>query len=408
MRERFNECLHKIEISPIVRISEEVREIKPRYESETGRNFICFQRGEIDLPTLPKIIGEIKKALDAGLTKYPKAGGELEPKKALLRKLKEKNKIEGLGPENVVITYGGQGSLHLSFHLFKGERVAGFSPVWSVILENFVPFSGINFLEIPFNSDFSVNFELLEKTLSKSLNKVSAFYLNNPHNPTGKVFCEEELTRIAELCKKNDIFIISDEAYEDIVFDGKHTSMASLPVLKNYNNLITAFTFSKTFSMTGLRLGYAVTKNRIVAELIKKGDYTETAGVVTAIQQAANVAFSLDEEIKNRVEIFKKRRNKLYDGLKEIEGIEVVKPQGAFYFYPNFSNFIPKSLKQGERDWYIYRLFLENGIATVPGCCFSKEGHFLENLRLSISATSVEEIDEGKDRMKFLLNEEIT
>jgi len=280
--------------------------------------------------------------------------------------------------------------------------MAGFSPVWSVIVENFVPFSGIDFIEVPLNPNFSVNFGLLEKILG-SANKVSAFYLNNPQNPTGKVFKEEELTRIAEICKKNEVFIISDEAYEDIVFEGSFTSVAALPVVRDYNNIITAFTFSKTFSMTGLRLGYAVTRNKIAADLIRKGDYTETAGVVTSIQQAANIAFWLDEDIKDRVETFKSRRDKLYESLKGIEGIEVVKPEGAFYFYPNFSKFIPKDLKQEEKNWYIYKLFLENGIATVPGCCFTKAGHFTDNVRFSISATSHEDITEGTERMKTLL-----
>jgi aspartate aminotransferase len=157
--------------------------------------------------------------------------------------------------------------------------------------------------------------------------------------------------------------------------------------------------------MTGLRLGYAVTRNKIAADLIRKGDYTETAGVVTSIQQAANIAFWLEKDIKDRVETFKSRRDKLYESLKGIEGIEVVKPEGAFYFYPNFAKFIPKDLKQEEKDWYIYRLFLENGIATVPGCCFTKASHFTDNIRFSISATSHEDITEGTERMRNLLKE---
>ncbi len=402
MREKFNPHMHEIEISPIVKISEEVRDRAPIFKKEAGKEFILFQRGEIDFKTPEKITGAIKNALDEGKTKYPKAGGEPGPKKSLLEKLEEFNKIKDLDPDNIVLAYGGQEALQLSFQLFAGKKACGFSPIWSVLLENFIPYSGISFSEVPLNEDFSIEYAKLENTIEQS----DVFYINNPHNPTGKIFSEEELSQIGEICKKYGVFIISDEAYEHIVFDNKnHVSIASLSELYDYQDIITAFTFSKTFSMTGLRLGYAVSRNKIAVDLIRKADYTQTAGVVTPIQESALVGFSglVMDEVEERVGELQKRRDVLYEGLQEIKGLEVVKPEGAFYFFPDFSKFVPRDLKGKERDWYIYNLCLENGVAIVPGCCFSKEGYFPDNARLSFSATPPEKIIEGVARIRAFL-----
>lgn len=394
--------MHEIQISPIVRISEEVRDKRAQFEQSQGKPFLLFQRGEIDFDTPEEIRCAIKTDLDGGKTKYPKAGGEPEPKQSLLEKLSDLNEINRLGPDNLVLTYGGQEALQLSIQLFEGKRMCGFSPIWSVLLENFVPYSGISFQEIPFKQDFSLDSLTLEKTLKET----DVFYLNNPHNPTGKVFSREELSEIGGLCKKYGVFIISDEAYEHIIFDQKrHISLASLPELQDYADIITCFTFSKSFAMTGLRLGYAVTRNLTAADLIKKADYTQTAGVTTPVQAAALPAFSseLMSQVQQRTNELQQRRDVLYQGLKQISGLEVVKPDGGFYFYPHFTHYIPQELEGKERDWHIYKLFMKNGIAIVPGCCFSKQGHFLDSARLSFSTTPVEKIKEGTERMKEIL-----
>jgi len=334
MREQFNSNLHNIKLSPIIAISEEARGIAPDYEERTGNNFIYFQRGEIDQPTFKEINDEVKLALDKGKTKYPTSGGGKEVKQAILQKLQHYNKIEGLSLDDVVVTCGGQEALKMSIDLFRNGYGAGFSPIWSVLLENFIPYSNINFTEIPFCENFSIDFISLEKTLSSGLD---FFYLNNPHNPTGKVFTEEELTTIGELCKKNNVCIISDEAYEYILFDNKkHVSIASLPEMRDYENIFTAYTFSKTFSMTGFRLGYLATKNNVASSLLKNVQYTHTAGVPTMIQEVAINAFSLKSQIESMVHVFEERRNKLYDGLTKVNGLRVSKPEGAFYLFPDF------------------------------------------------------------------------
>lgn len=393
---KFNSELENLKMSPIVAISEEIKKKAPEFE-KTGKSFIKFQRGEIDFPTPDYILEAVKKGLREGYTKYPQSGGEPFFKDAVIEKLALENNAKNLERENIVVTYGGMEALELSFKLFK--KGAGFSPCWSPVLENFAPYSNINFLEIPLSESFEVNYNLLEK----SLKKVDFFYLNTPHNPTGKVFSEEEITNITKMCRKNNVYLISDEAYEKIVYDDKkHFSPASL----NLENIISCFTFSKSFSMTGFRLGYAAARNKKIAELLRLGNYTQTAGVVTFLQYAGA------EALKNKIEggkavnlmikEYKKRRDDLYEGLKKIKGIKISKPEGAFYMFPNFSEFIPKRLNGEKRGHYIYNLLMENGIGVVYGSCFGRG--FEDNVRLSFSATSVSEIKEAVKRLKNLFN----
>ena len=396
MREQFNSNLHNIKLSPIIAISEEARGIAPDYEERTGNNFIYFQRGEIDQPTFKEINDEVKLALDKGKTKYPTSGGGKEVKQAILQKLQHYNKIEGLSLDDVVVTCGGQEALKMSIDLFRNGYGAGFSPIWSVLLENFIPYSNINFTEIPFCENFSIDFISLEKTLSSGLD---FFYLNNPHNPTGKVFTEEELTTIGELCKKNNVCIISGEAYEYILFDNKkHVSIASLPEMRDYENIFTAYTFSKTFSMTGFRLGYLATKNNVASSLLKNVQYTHTAGVPTMIQEVAINAFSLKSQIESMVHVFEERRNKLYDGLTKVNGLRVSKPEGAFYLFPDFSELI--SSRDNQDGKYIFRKLLDNGICVIPGKDFTKTGNFNNFARISFSMLSLPYVEEGVKRMQ--------
>ncbi|OGC75849.1 MAG: hypothetical protein A2Z27_05360 [candidate division Zixibacteria bacterium RBG_16_50_21] len=396
MRTDFNPHLHKIEISPIVTISEQAKSIAPEYEQRTGRPFLYFQRGEIDLPVIDEIREETIRSLNQGKTKYPVSGGSKEVKLSLLEKLREYNQIEDLSPENIVLTYGGQEALQVAFELLRGGRGAGFSPIWSVIIENFIPYSGLDFVEVPLRDDFSIDFDLLEKVLSSGLD---FFYLNNPHNPTGKVFSPQELVKIGELCRKNSLLIIADEAYEYILYDDKkHISVASLPELRDYPDIISAFTYSKTFSMTGFRAGYAVTKNKVAAELMKRVQYTQTAGVVSFIQPALRVGTRLNHKIAQRVAEFQKRRDLLLDGLNMLENLTVPKPQGALYIFPDFSGLIPKS--QSHNNNYIYELLLNHGICVVPGKDFTKTRNFDSSVRFSFSATPLEQIKEGVRRLQ--------
>lgn len=391
----FYSAFEDIRMSPIVAISEEVN----KKSAQLGKNFILFQRGEIDFPTPQYVVEAMVIALNKGLTKYPISGGHIKLKEALIKKMAEFNNVLGLDPDNIVVTHGGQEGLQLVFKLFQWKKVVGFAPVWSCVLENFVPYANTNFVQVPLADDFGIDYGLLEKEL-----KDAAFlYLNTPHNPTGKVFSKDEIERIAEICSKYGTFILSDEAYERITFDErKHFS----PLQLDYENIISAYTFSKTYAMTGWRLGYTVSRNKKLINLLKLGDYTQTAGVPTYTQFAGIEAITNSDEQQRSINLFLNeiyiRRNALYEGLKSIEGIKLPnRPEGAFYIFPDFSEFIPNNLSENERKLYIFNKLMEAGVATVYGSCFGK--YFHNNLRFSYSSTNLKQIEEGISRVREVL-----
>ena len=391
----FHSDITSIRLSPIVAISEQVRQRAPEFQKATGKEFILFQRGELDVRTPPYIVEAAKKALDEGHTKYPKSGGEAPLKNAILKKLASYNRAQGLAAKDIVCTYGGQEALELSFKLFSGRKGAGFAPCWSCVLENFVPYTNVDFIEVPLGRDFSIDFAALEKVVKQ----VSFFYFNTPQNPTGRLFTEEEVRSVVEICRKHGVFVISDEAYERILFDGRtHFS----PLAVGTDNVIACYTFSKTYAMTGWRLGYLATRHPEIPNLISLGDYTQTAGVVTFLQYAGAEALENEREgerfIAQATDEYTKRRSLLYNGLKSIPGIEVEKPQGAFYLFPNFTSLIPSELTGEARNLFIWQRLMEAGVATVYGSCFGR--HFTDNLRFSFSSTGASKIQEGVERIK--------
>lgn len=392
IKERFEKSLEDIRMSPIVTISEEVRRRAKEFEKK-GKSVIRFQRGEMDFQTPQFIVNAAKEGLDSGLTKYPKSGGEDFLKEAILDKVAREHGVTDLTPENVVATYGGQEALELSFKLFS--KGAGFSPIWSCALENFVPYAGIDFGEIPLNKDFSVDFDRLEAGLEGR----DFLYLNNPQNPTGKVFKKDELDKVVDICTRNGCYVISDEAYEKFVYDGlKHESLTQYA----QDNIISVFTLSKSFAMTGWRLGYVVTRHKKIAGLLRLGNYTQTAGVTTFLQYAAAKALSDHEAAEHAVsdmkDEFAKRLGVLHDGLNDIRGVNLSRPEGAFYLFPNFTELIPRNTSPEDRNRYIYDLLMDHGIATVYGSCFGK--HFVDNVRFSVSATPIDQIKEALNRMR--------
>lgn len=392
----FFQPLLNIKMSPIVKIAEMARQLEPEFEAKNGSKFIHLERGEIDLNTPIEIIEAINKKFSEGKTKYPKSGGELELKKSIAEKLRIQNHIPDIEPEDVVVTMGGQEALNLTFQLFANRVGGGFSPIWSVAIENFFPYSNITFLEVPLNSDFSINYEKLENVFKR----IDFFYLNNPQNPSGKVFSREEIEKIVDLCKYHNVFLVSDEAYEHIIFDGKtFTSAASVADEKGFTNVITAYTYSKSFAATGLRVGYAVSKNKKTIQLIGAAQYTHCAGVPTAVQLGLINAYNVD--LSGFIQEYEMRRNALYNGLKEIPSIKVNKPEGAFYMYPDFSEALKK---KGMQPHQMLDTLISTGVVVVPGAAFTKQGYFESHARLSFSAVNVEQINVAVERMGNLFS----
>ncbi len=387
----FFQPLLEIKMSPIVKIAEMARQLEPEFEAKHGSKFIHLERGEIDLQTPKEIVAAINQKFWEGKTKYPKSGGEIDLKKRIAEKLIHQNHIPNINHEDIVVTVGGQEALNLSFQLFANKVGAGFSPIWSVAIENFFPYSNISFLEVPLNTDFSINYQALEEVFGQ----IDFFYLNNPQNPSGKVFSKEEIKKVVALCQNHNVFLISDEAYEHIIFDKKiFTSAASVAAEMGFENVISTYTYSKSFAATGLRVGYAVSKNKKAIALIAAAQYTHAAGVPTAVQLGLIDAYDLD--LSAIVNEFQERRDALYNGLKKIDSITVNKPEGAFYIYPDFSAALKK---KGMAPHQLLDTLLSIGIVIVQGAAFTKQGYFETHARLSFSAVNVEQIDVAIERL---------
>ncbi len=396
--DRINDStLFDIKLSPIVSIAQKRVEIAPKFEKETGKPFISFERGGIDL----QVPEYVKNAVNLDLGRYPKSGGEPELKKAIVGHLEEIGVFD-VKKDDVVVTYGGQEALQLSLRLLSQADIVGLGSVWSCMLDNQIPYSDGRVESVPFiqeDNKLNVDFEKLDYSLSCA----DVLYLNNPHNPTGKIFSLEELKKINDMCLWHDVIILSDEAYKDLVYDGKdHISMLTF----DGDHIIGAFTFSKSFAIPGWRGGYFVTRDTEAAKLVSLVEYTQTAGVVTPFQPAYAEAIRNVEErekwFKYSRGIFQRRRDVMHEGLERALGENIPKTEGAFYYFPDMSKFIPQNIE--DKTEYLSNLFESNGMSIVPGEYFStREKEYIDNVRFSFSQVDEDTIKEGMFRLEKVL-----
>jgi aspartate aminotransferase len=390
---KYHHSFTDLGLSSIVAISEEVR----RLEGE-GRSITKFQRGDLNLVTPQYIRDAVAASLAKGRTNYPKSGGEPGFIAAVQGYLAE-NGVQ-VQKSQIVCMHGGQEGLQLAFGLFRGKKVLSFSPYWPCLTGNIFPYSETEFHTVDLEeTDTGIRFD--RNKLEDALRKVDMFYFNSPHNPTGKVFTRQESELIDQLCRKHDVVIVSDEPYDQILYDGvRHTSMLEF----DNERTIGVFTMSKSFAATGLRAGYVVCRDPFICELFSRADYSQTAGVATPIQDAYAVALTdkanRDAWLTSLRTEMQKRRDVLYQELAPAFE-HLIKPQGAFYFFPNVQHLIPSGTKDSED--YLLHLFLKNDVAVVPGGSFGKEGY----VRLSFSATTVDQTRVGGQRFAQVVKEAV-
>jgi aspartate aminotransferase len=305
---------------------------------------------------------------------------------AIADKLRTKNNIDAQASE-VMLMNGGMQGLFGAFQsvVNPGDEVLVFSPFWTPI-KDLLAFSQGRTILVPTNAARAQGFET---TLARYSNdRTRAIYYNTPQNPTGVVFTRDEAEAVARFAQERDLIVIADEAYEDLVYDGEHCSIASLPGM--FERTITVFTLSKSYAMTGWRLGYTVAPEPWMTALRKTTLYSSN-GVSTPSQWAALAAFTTESDMleDNRV-AYLKRRDLLLAGLNEL-GFHCEKPAGAFYAFPDVSRVSSESREAAE-------ILLERAqVATVPGVVFGEHGE--GHLRFSFS-TSIENIEAGLDSLR--------
>jgi aspartate aminotransferase len=362
-----------------------------------GLDVVGFGAGEPDFDTPMHIK---KAAIDAildGYTKYTPAAGSEELKDAIISKFKRDNDLE-YGRDEVIVTCGGKHALYSLFQAIfqEGDEVIVPTPYW-VSYPSMVELAGATpvFVETYEEEEFQLTAEMVKKHLTS---KTKGIILNYPSNPSGSVyhlFCLEELGKLAV---ENGIYLISDEIYDKIVYDGyTHTSVASLGQPIKEMTIIT-HGVSKTYSMTGWRIGFAAGAREII-QAMSNIQSQSTSNPTSISQKAALAALTGPQDfVGMMVKEFTKRREFLVNGLNSIDGVSCFNPKGAFYVFPCFKGLSDRTYK-GRKVTSIAKwaeILLEDfHVAVVPGGEFGKEGH----LRLSF-ATSMEVIEKGLERIK--------
>ena len=356
--------------------------------------------GEPDFPTPKNIKEAAKNAIDTNLTKYTLNMGIIELRQAIINKLKNENRID-YDLENIIVSTGAKQSLFNAVLTIVGkdDEVIIPAPYWVSYPEMVALAEGKSVIvSTSEESGFKLSARQLHDAISA---KTRALILCNPSNPTGTVYVPEELQALAEVIRANDLFVIADEIYEKLVYDKTHfISFASISSeIKEKTVVINGF--SKSYSMTGWRIGYAAGSKEVIDGMSKLQSHS-TSNASTISQYASLEALSgPQEEILEMCTEFEKRRDFVFDSLSSMTGVSCQKPGGAFYVYPNISAFF-NTLYNGtpirNSDDFSYYLLNEAKVVVTPGSVFGSDEH----IRMSY-ATSMEKLEEGMKRIKTAL-----
>ena len=387
----ISERAGRVQPSATLAMNAKAKEMKAR-----GVDVISFSVGEPDFDTPEHIKEAAIRALRDGKTKYTPADGIPELKEAIIEKLGKDNNISYTMDE-VIVSCGAKHSLYniAQAILSPADEVIIPAPYWvsypaQVLLNDATPVV----VETKEEDNFMILPEQLEGAITE---RTKALILNYPSNPTGLTYTEDTLRGIAEIAIKHDIYIISDEVYEKLLYDGnKHISIASLSEEVKARTIVVNGV-SKSHSMTGWRIGYAAGPKDIIAAM-KRIQSHSTSNPTSIAQWAALEALRGPQDfLQTMLREFDRRRRFLVEGLNSIEGVSCLMPQGAFYAFPNIKGVLGKKGINNSMELAMY-LLEEAMAALVPGSAFGSEGY----IRMSY-ATSMENLQKGLDRIRAAL-----
>lgn len=358
-----------------------------------GKDVLSFSAGEPDFPTPEYIKEAAMAAISSNFTYYTANEGYADLVKAIIQKFKNDNALE-FEPKNIIVSNGAKHSIYnlLMALCNPGDEVIFQSPYW-VSYPEMVTLAQAKSVIIP--ADVSTEFKVTPEQLKAAITlRTKVFLLNSPSNPTGAVYTEDEIRALAEVLKGTGIWIISDEIYERITFDGyKHFSIGSLPEVSDQT--ITVNGVSKAYSMTGWRIGYAGGPEKVI-KLARNLQSHSTSNASSISQVATKVALEKERttnDIKNMVEQFNIRRDYVVKRFNEIEGVVSPIPHGAFYVFPDFSAFYGKShngFTVTDSTTLCQYLLTESLVGLVPGAAFGADNC----ARLSY-ACSLDQLEKG-------------
>jgi len=355
----------------------------------SGKDIISFSAGEPDFGTPQRIKDEAIKAINDGFTQYTAVPGIIEVREAVVAKLKRDNNLD-YAPTDVIVSNGAKHSL---FNLFQavineGDEVIIPAPYWVTYPELVKYASGIPvIIETNDISGFKITPEQLQAAITP---KTKMLVLTTPSNPTGSIYSRAELEALGDVLKGTNVIVASDEMYEKLVYDVDFTATASISE-DMFQRTVTINGLSKSVAMTGWRFGYLASPNKELIGAMNKLQSQSTSNINSITQKAAIIALNgeVDEEIEMMRRAFEARVKEATELINEIDGLSVLKPQGAFYLFVNIKDISNDSIE------FCKELLQSTGVAVVPGIGFGSEGYF----RFSF-ATDMTTIREGIRRIE--------
>ncbi len=366
---------------------------KARKLEAQGKNIVHLEIGEPDFPTPPNIVEAAQKAIRDGFTHYTPAGGLMPARQAVADWIRRTYEVD-VQPEQVVMVPGSKNVLLFTILALIDEGTEAIVPDPGYpIYESLVTMAGGKAVPIALRerNDFRLDVEELKGKITP---RTRLIVINAPHNPTGGVLSHKDLEAIAELAQRHDLYVLSDEVYGQITYDGHHASILTVPGM--VDRTIYSDGLSKAYAMCGWRLGFAVAPLSL-AQRMETLMINSSSCAAAFTQMAAIEALSSpesDRAVEAMVAEFKRRRDVVVDRLNAIPGVRCHKPLGAFYVFPNITG-----TGQNERE-LADRMLYEGGVAVLPGTSFGEMGKGF--IRLSY-ANSVEQIEEGVRRMRGVL-----
>lgn len=387
---RLSKRVQQLEPSPTLAITATAKALK-----QQGHDVIGLGAGEPDFNTPTHIINAAKEAMDQGLTKYTPSSGIPELKKAIVEKLQRENNLTyTIG--QVTVTVGAKNALYDLFQVIldPGDEVIVPSPYWVSYLEQIKLAGGVPIVIVGEETNqFKITPAQLQKAVSS---RTKAVIINSPSNPTGMLYTADELRLLGEVAIEHDFLIVSDEIYEHLIYDEDlhHVSMASLGE-EFYKRTVIINGVSKTYSMTGWRIGFAAGPSNIITAMTDLASHS-TSNPTSIAQYAAIAAFNGSlEPVEEMKKAFKERRDYVVDRLNKIPGFVCQKPSGAFYAYVNIRQVLDSSEEYQTADDWATALLEKELVAVVPGAGFGSDDH----MRISYS-TSLTQLQEGLDRIE--------
>ena len=368
---------------------------KAKEMKEQGIDILSLSAGEPDCDTPEHIKTEAIHQIKSGFTKYTATSGIPELKKAICEKLQKDNKLAFL-PENILVSSGAKQALYnlIAVLVDKGDEVLLTDPCW-VSYEEMVKLAEGSCIFLPTNEYGKITAEIIEQKITP---KTKVLILNSPSNPTGVVYTQKNLEEIAKVCLKYNIFVISDEIYEKLIYDVPYYSIAQVSeAMKKQTAVVNGV--SKAYSMTGWRIGYAAAEKEIITAASALQGHT-TANPNSIAQKAAVAAIAGPQEcIEEMKKIYKERRDYILQRLNKIEGVSAQKPDGAFYIFPDMSEIMKKKNMSTTAE-FCDKLLSEKQVAVIPGSAFGAN----TCIRISYAA-DIETIRKALDRIEAFITE---